>query len=252
MQYFSGVVWQVIASAVLWGIVCLPSLPGAAQPELAPTSLAQEKDVDRLQQCYLDGNAEMRVKVADRLGELGDARSVDLLILILRDDDARVRATAVQRLARTNQAGGKIGAGGSRVVGLVLAALHDPDAPVRAQAAAALGVIGDQTTLDALLAALRDGDAGVRMEAAQALGGAAFHDPRIADPLFTRLAGCRLAGAPGGAGCAGGQSRSPCTATSPRRGEKSATSYAARRSGGTGSLHRSPDSHGVDRAFGRQ
>lgn len=84
------------------------------------------------------------------------------LLLLLKDDEARIRRRAALAVGRTRQPSG--------VAPLSSVLSTDSDPEVRQMAAFALGLIGDVSGTDALLAALADSDPLVQGRAAEALG----------------------------------------------------------------------------------
>jgi HEAT repeat protein len=104
---------------------------------------------------------EDRVTAAQALGEMGDLRAVEPLVVALGDQHLYVRAYAAESLAEL---------GDARAVEPLICALGDEVPFVRAHAAQALGELGDARAVGALLKALTDGDADMRAVAAWALG----------------------------------------------------------------------------------
>ncbi len=117
---------------------------------IVPALIGALKDKDR----------RVRWRVAEALGEIGDARAVEPLIGALKDDDWKVRQGAAWAL-------GDIGDG--RAVEPLIGALKDDDWKVREGAPWALGKIGDARAVEPLIGALKDDDWKVRQGAAWAL-----------------------------------------------------------------------------------
>jgi HEAT repeat protein len=105
-------------------------------------------------------NDRTRTQAARALGSIGDARAVEPLMTVLREDKTPiVRANAAYALGDL---------GDARAVEPLLGALEDES--VRAPAATALGQIGDPRAVEPLRAALDDADEEVREAAREALG----------------------------------------------------------------------------------
>ncbi|HKS29002.1 MAG TPA: peptidylprolyl isomerase [Pyrinomonadaceae bacterium] len=96
----------------------------------------------------------------------------------LSDKDARVRADALNTMARLKAKDGL------DVVRSLLT--NDADAVVRANAARVVGAAEDKAAFDALAARLQDGDERVRVSAVRAL--ASLKDERVTKPLLERAA----------------------------------------------------------------
>ena len=109
------------------------------------------------------------------LGELGDKRSVEPLINMLKYDMSDVRSAAAFAL-------GKIG--DSRAVEPLIKALGDAD--VRSDAIVSLGRIGDPRAVEPLILILNDTDSSlIKEDILWALG--TIGDPRATEPLITAL-----------------------------------------------------------------
>ena len=104
------------------------------------------------------------------------APAVGLLIAALKNEDRRVRRSAVSRLERI---------GDARAVEPLIAALEDVDSPVRRGAATALGAIGDARAVEPLIASLKDEEYHVRRNATLAMG--RIGDTRAIEPLIAVL-----------------------------------------------------------------
>jgi HEAT repeat protein len=132
-----------------------------------------------------------RRTAARKLGDLGDGRSVEHLMLALRDEDFGVRALATEALGKIGAVAAEplldalmdadydvrwraieaLGAvGGPQVVETLIRMLTSDNSTLCAQAVHALGIIGDPAAVDELIESLADVNAGVRKEAATALG----------------------------------------------------------------------------------
>ncbi len=130
-----------------------------------------------------------RESAAKKLGDFTDARSIDPLVLALRDKNSHVRNAAQGALVRIGNPAIRslvialkdtdsdarhaaqdalIRIGNPAVLSLGLA-LRDGDLEARESAAAALGKIADETSVEQLVAALRQGDSGAKEAAAAGL-----------------------------------------------------------------------------------
>ena len=96
----------------------------------------------------------------EELARLGP-RAVPSAVLLLRDDDLRVRRTAADILGRIAD---------RSAVSPLVSALRDTDAGVRRAALRALAAIGDPNAIPGIRTVLSDTNAGVRETAASALG----------------------------------------------------------------------------------
>lgn len=92
------------------------------------------------------GDKDARRYAAVALGLIGDARSLDGLLVALGDEEAEVRAAAAAALGQV---------GDKRALDGLLSALLDGEEEVQTNAAEALGEIGDERAFEALLAALK-------------------------------------------------------------------------------------------------
>lgn len=101
---------------------------------------------------------EKRCNAAILFASLGDT---DRLSLLIKDDDARVRKTAVNSLAGLKK---------ESCVGQLVMALVDEEANVRIAAVGALGEIGSADVLEPLLLAMKDEDPWVQCAALKSLG----------------------------------------------------------------------------------
>ncbi|NLF77026.1 MAG: HEAT repeat domain-containing protein [Chloroflexi bacterium] len=117
--------------------------------------------VESLLTALRDSKKEVRRAAASALGETGDARAVELLIVALRDNtDKYMRSEAAEAL-------GKIG--DERAVEPLIAVLKDSDGSVRRSAVEALGKIGDPRAVEPLLAVFRNSEGDEHKAAAEAL-----------------------------------------------------------------------------------
>ena len=103
---------------------------------------------------------EVRSKALERLDPARDARSLELLLAGLGDEDAQVRCAAVKGLEPVKDDQSLIA---------LTTALQDPNSKVREVAAAALGRVGDARAFPHLAGLLNDSHTGARRAAAAAL-----------------------------------------------------------------------------------
>ena len=156
-----------------------------------------ENEVERLIEALGSANRDTRAGAARRLADLGDRRSVQPLVKLLRDEDWRVRdaaaialgkmkaASAVVGLLETIRQGrpGPFGGGantqvigdaireiGGAAVPVLIDALSDDDWRVRLLVVDLLGDVAEPDSGSALAGALRDPEWRVRWRAADALG----------------------------------------------------------------------------------
>ncbi len=116
--------------------------------------------------------SQVRVTIAELLGELRDRRAVEPLIVALRDSDPVVRAAAARSLGRLKD---------QRALEPVIEAFDDADPRVRAGAAEALGWLRGERALELLIAALHDPDSHVLGEVGHAL--TRFNNERAVNAL---------------------------------------------------------------------
>ena len=165
-----------------------------ADAAVALGEIGDRRAVEPLIMALGAGNEAMSAAAAMALGKLKDALAVEPLIRALSDRAGDVRANAAKAL-------GEIG--DRRAVEPLIAALHDQDRDVRFGAVWALGEIGDARAVEPLIGALettrvrplghdfvagggRDREWMVPEAAADALG--RIRDPRAVEPLITALA----------------------------------------------------------------
>ncbi len=149
--------------------------------------------------------SEMRQAAAQKLGQDGDPRAVEPLIVALKDNDLDegVHQSAVEALGKIGEPAVEpliatlkdrnfpssyaieaLGQIGEPAVEPLIAAFMDEDFP-SAYAALALGEIGDLRAVEPLIAALKDKDKARRTAVAEALG--QIGDPRAIEPLIAVL-----------------------------------------------------------------
>ena len=121
-------------------------------------------------------DCEFREKAAEALGEIGDARAVEPLILALKDEEGYGQGYAAEAL-------GKVG--DARAVEPLIQYLKDEEGDGRGIAAGALGGIGDARAVEPLIQALKDGNHWLRGDVAEALG--EIGDARAVEPLILAL-----------------------------------------------------------------
>jgi HEAT repeat protein len=118
----------------------------------------------------------VRIGAIEVLGEIGDARAVEPLILTLNADKTEVRIAAIEALGRL---------GDVRAVDPLLSMLGEEEASVREAAVRTLGNFKEDRILDPLIARLKDRADEVRVEAVKALGSSG--DTRSIEPLAAAL-----------------------------------------------------------------
>jgi HEAT repeat protein len=133
----------------------------------------QASNVDELVQRMNQNNTVTRLHAIKALGEAKDARAVDPLIAVLKDEKCGI--TAANALAKIGQPS----------VAPLFTALKDDNPVARRNAAMALGKIKDSTAVKPLIAALNDENPIVRRNAAKALG--EIQDNRAVEPLTAAL-----------------------------------------------------------------
>jgi len=132
--------------------------------EMIATGFGFGSELSVLISALQDEDDDVRRDATKALGEMGDSRAVEPLIVVLQEDeDEGVRAGAAEALGVL----GDIRA----VEPLIQTLLEDGDRGVRESAAKALGLIGDNRAVDPLIQVLLgDEEASVRAKAAEALG----------------------------------------------------------------------------------
>jgi len=116
--------------------------------------------VPALVKTFRSGDAEDRVRVMNMLGRLDDAKSVEVLLEGLEDENYRVRGSAALGLGRL---------GHRAAITRILPLLEDEKHTCRAWAAMALGMMKDSTPVPALVKTLGDTHYSVRTTASNAL-----------------------------------------------------------------------------------
>ena len=81
---------------------------------------------------------EVRRKAVESLDATGDARSLELLLAAMEDEDAQVRCAAIKGLEQVRD---------DQSIVALATALQDPNSGVREAAAAGLGRLGDARTI---------------------------------------------------------------------------------------------------------
>jgi HEAT repeat protein len=119
---------------------------------------------------------DMYSEVITALGQFGDARAIDPLIIILKGPYSVLSENAAKAL-------GKIG--DARAVEPLITVLKNHYPYVRKAAAEALGQIGDRGAIASLIATLKDSDKELREVTAVALG--EIGDERAIEPLISTL-----------------------------------------------------------------
>jgi HEAT repeat protein len=133
----------------------------------------QAANIDELIQQLNQSDVIARLHAVKTLGETKDARAVEPLIAVLKDDKCGLQAAnALTKIGQPS-------------VTPLCAALKDSSPIARRNAAIALGKIKDSTAVKPLIAALNDENPIVRRNAAKALG--EINDNRAVEPLTTAL-----------------------------------------------------------------
>jgi len=121
--------------------------------------IGDSRAVEPLIVALADKNAEGRRRAAEALGRIGDDRAVEPLIVALADMNNKDRQWAAEALGNI----------GKPAVGQLLVALKDDNPDVRALAASTLEQIGDAKIVKSLVPLLRDSNSHVRNAALKAL-----------------------------------------------------------------------------------
>jgi len=112
---------------------------------------------------HLNDDNLTRIEAITHIGDLGDVRGTDALIISLRSDgDWRVRSAAARTLGKINDK--------NAVEPLIYSLSSDTNEYVRSDAAWALGALNSTKAIGPLTEALKDVDPSVRSSAAYALG----------------------------------------------------------------------------------
>ncbi|HEY9070068.1 MAG TPA: HEAT repeat domain-containing protein [Candidatus Ozemobacteraceae bacterium] len=104
----------------------------------------------------------VRYLAAEALGDAGDERGSEPLLMALKDENVAVRYSAAAALSKMR---------GEKTVEALIEALGDTNEFVRSSVAYALGTIGDRRAVDALLGKAADTSEVVRFSVGKALGG---------------------------------------------------------------------------------
>ena len=135
------------------------------------------RSVESLILALKDGDTDVRKKAIEALGESKDSRAIEPLIAVLKDEkDTEVRTNAASILGELKD---------SRAVESLIITLKDNDPNVRRTAVTALGEIKDSRAVESLILALKDGHADVRSRATEVLG--KLNDSRAVGPLIIAL-----------------------------------------------------------------
>jgi HEAT repeat protein len=121
--------------------------------------------------------SEVRVKVAETLGELKDVRAVEPLCAALADEWGQVSTQAAWALRKL---------GDKRAVGPLISAFAYPNSELHRAVSAALLELCDKKAIDLLIAGLSSGSAGIRYGAADLLGD--LKAVQAVEPLLVALA----------------------------------------------------------------
>lgn len=147
--------------------------------------MEESKDVDGLIRALKNEDYLIRKEAAISLKRLGDKRALNALIESLKYESWQDEYTVLIAV-RENSAEALGIIGDKRAVpALIETLLEDTDEEVRWKAAAALGKLKDDSSIDALINALNDNSWAVRRNATIALGN--IGDERGYDPLLNSL-----------------------------------------------------------------
>ena len=127
------------------------TLAEIGSPVVLPLIAALE---DRVRPAY------QRVNAARALGKIEDERTVEPLIVALRDDDEEVRLAAVSALGDLKYVTSVESSLAALTVEPLLAASHDPSPEVRRGAISELAAIDDERTFDAVVRYVRESGEG--------------------------------------------------------------------------------------------
>jgi len=122
------------------------------------------------------GNDYLRNSAASALGDMGDERTVEPLLLLLNHNDEETRKLAAEALGKLKD---------KKAVKPLCDLLKDPDSYVRETAVKALGNMGSSEAVDYLIEALSDTEEAIQKSAVEVLD--LFEDARAAKPLFELL-----------------------------------------------------------------
>ena len=114
---------------------------------------ATVSDGDPLVEIVIENPQDVRIAIAQALGELKDTRSANALKELMSSRSTLVRRAATAALGKTGDRG---------AVKPLIAALNDPSGDVRREAALALGIIGDIRAVHAILKAIKLKRLGIR------------------------------------------------------------------------------------------
>ena len=191
-----------LLSRVRWepeglGLFAMPMVVLQKRGETSGLSAAA---VEPLIAMLSDDDSEVRERVVNLLGVLGDARAIESLVIALSDCNGAVRrrsaialdligwapqsdqerALHAVALARWEEAMEL----GTAAIEPLFIAIHHGGWSVRQHAVETLGVIGDVAAAEVLITALADDDRGVRRQAGKAL---AMIGPEVVKPLIRAL-----------------------------------------------------------------
>ena len=113
---------------------------------IAALNDATVSDVGPLSEIVIESPRDVRIAIAQALGELEDARSTHALAKLMSSRNTFVRHAGTAALGRI---------GDRSSIEPLIAALNDPSMDVRREAAMALGKIGDRRAFQAMLDAVR-------------------------------------------------------------------------------------------------
>jgi HEAT repeat protein len=147
--------------------------------------MEESQDVDGLIKALKNEDYLIRKEAAISLKRLGDERAVDALIESLKYESWQDEYTVLIAVRENSAEALGIIRDKKAVPALIETLLEDTDEEVRWKAAAALGKLKDDSSVDALISALSDVSWAVRRNATIALGD--IGDDRGYDPLLNSL-----------------------------------------------------------------
>jgi len=144
------------------------------------------KIVNFLKDYLRSGDAESRREIAEFLALVATPDILDHMLVLLKDNDPRVRVEVALRFRALEKliknSGEKVY---DKCVGALIQALHDPDRDVRAYVSEDLGYMFNADAISALLISLNDEDDHVRWASAIALG--RIGHPRVVPHLVRKI-----------------------------------------------------------------
>jgi HEAT repeat protein len=135
----------------------------------------EEDPVEILIQNLGSKNMDVRRRAVWALGETGDLRAVEPLMLAFKSENRSIQLNAIDAMGRLGSVG----------VEYLIEGMNSDDRIIRVSSAKALRKIRDPEAVEHLVEALEDYSAYIRLNAAKALGGT--KDPLAVEPLIKAL-----------------------------------------------------------------